>query len=438
MLSLQSAAATSGEWMTSVTVPCKHGRRISTSVASTHPTSHATTSTAQQYDVAVVGAGPYGLSTAAHLRERGLSTVVFGKPMGLWRDHMPVGMRLRSMWWATSLSDPHKQYALGRYFQECGQEPQDPLPAETIVEYGLWFQRHLVPDLDETYVNFITQSSRQFELSLADGRIVHSSMVVLALGLQYYAYRAQEYAHLPRELVSHTSEHRTFERFAGKQVVVIGAGQSATESAALLHESGAYVHLIARRPIVWNREASGGPRSLKERLLSPQGGIGRGWNLWALEHIPYAFHGFSRAKKDQLLGTIAGPAAAAWLRLRLSGKVTIHEHQWAQAAQETDNGIRLILSNLDTLHADHLMLGTGYRVDINRLPMLGPALVANVQTYQQAPVLNSWFESSVPGLYFVGISSVSSYGPLFRFVLGTDAAARRVAGAVARQKARAS
>ena len=48
------------------------------------------------YDVAVIGAGPYGLSVAAHLREQSLKVIVFGRPMSFWDRNMPVGMLLRS------------------------------------------------------------------------------------------------------------------------------------------------------------------------------------------------------------------------------------------------------------------------------------------------------------------------------------------------------
>src|SRR5690349_15469958 len=69
------------------------------------------------YDAVVVGAGPYGLSVAAHLLGRGLKIAVFGKPLQLWRDNMPKGMLLRSYWWATNLSAPLKKYRLAHYFQ---------------------------------------------------------------------------------------------------------------------------------------------------------------------------------------------------------------------------------------------------------------------------------------------------------------------------------
>lgn len=389
------------------------------------------------YDVVVVGAGPYGLVMAAHMLDRGLEVAVFGRPLQLWRERMPRGMLLRSYWWATSFSDPNRQYGLERYFRETGQQAIDPLLADTVIDYGLWFQKHMVPNVDETYVKVIIHREGQYEVTLADGRMVQAAVVVMAPGLQYYTYCPPEYNHLHAELVSHSSDHRTFDRFVGKSVVIVGGGQSALETAALAHESGAHVQVVSRSPLVWIQDGPIFPehRSFIERLRNPKAGIAPGWFNWGLEHFPYTFQRLPRAAKDKILRGCGsyGPMGAAWLKQRVIGKVPLHERQRVQQVKEVDDGVMLTLSNNKTLKADHVILGTGYRVDVKNLPMLDPALLSAVQTHHNAPVLNNRFESSVPGLYFVGFSSVSSCGPLYRFVVGTEAAARRVAGSVVRQ-----
>lgn len=124
---------------------------------------------------------------------------------------------------------------------------------------------------------------------------------------------------------------------------------------------------------------------------------------------------------------------AAWLKPRVVGKVPVYERQYVQQIREVDDGTMLILSNNLALKANHIILGTGYRVNIKNLPMLDPSLLQAVETYHNAPILNNQFESSIPGLYFVGFSSVSSCGPLYRFVVGTEATARRVAHSIVRQ-----
>jgi len=391
------------------------------------------------YDVVVMGAGPYGLAAAAHLLGRGLKVAVFGKPLKLWCENMPQGMLLRSYWWATNISDPLKKYDLEHYFKAEGKRPGDPFQIETFIDYGMWFQKHAVPDVDETYIDVIERKGQEYELRLVDGRVVKSQSVVMAPGLAYYVFRAPEFDHMPVELVSHTSDHFTFEGFSGKRVAVVGGGQSALETAALVHESGAHVDLITRSPIHWLSGDSLKNRSLINQIKYPKAGIAPGWVNWGFEHLPYAFQRLSRDKKDRLLRGRGrfGPAGAGWLKDRILGKVTVHELQHVQEIKEIDGEVELTLSSNETLRVDHVILGTGFVMDIKRLPMLHSSLLDNIETYQGAPILNKGFGTNIPGLYFIGFSSVSSFGPLFRFVVGTDAAARRVAGAVARQVAHA-
>lgn len=389
------------------------------------------------YDVVVMGAGPYGLSTAAHLLGKGLQVAVFGKPMELWRDYMPKGMLLRSYWWATSLSDPQKQFGLARYLQELGQEPLDPVPGDTIAEYGLWFQKHAVPIVDEAYIQMIERRDGQFEVTLEDGRVVACSSVVMAPGLQPYVYRAPEYDHLPQELVTHTAVYRTFDGLAGKRVAIIGGGQSALEGAALAYESGVQVEVIARKSIVWIKEGASlaTKRPLRDRVVAPKAGISPGWFNLIEETFPYGFTLLPRKVKDGFLRGIGahGPMGSAWLRPRLIGKVPLHERTSVLEAREADGGLLLTLSNQQRMKVDHIILATGYRIDIQRLALLGESILPRIQTYDGAPILTNRFESSVPGLFFVGFSSFKSCGPYYRFVVGTDAAASRVAATIARR-----
>lgn len=389
------------------------------------------------YDAVIVGAGPYGLSIAAHLLERGMAIAIFGKPLQLWRDHMPKGMLLRSPWWASSLSDPHKKYRIENYLKEIGQPTINPLPAETFIDYGLQFQQHVVPQVDETYVSSIESTGGSFTLTMADGRIIYSQTVIMAIGLLYYVYRPAQYTHLPHQLITHTCDHSGFEQFAGKDVVIIGSGQSALETAALAQESGVRVHLVTRRPLSWIKDDvdSHQERSLLERVLHPQAGISSDWVSWCLEHFPYTFHKLPKSLKASVVRSLYGPIGSSWLKPRILGKVTIHESQQVENLKETDDGIEVQLSNSKKLKVDHLILGTGYRVDIRKLPMLHSSLLPAIRTYRRAPILNNHFESSVPGLYFVGFSSVMSCGPFYRFVVGTDAATRRIAYAMAQKTA---
>ncbi len=385
------------------------------------------------HDVVVVGAGPYGLSTAAHLLGRGLRVAVFGRTLEMWREHMPRGMLLRSHWWATNLSDPRNEHGFERFFKESKRARDYPLPIETFIDYGLWFQHRAVPHVDETYVSSIERRHEQFLLTLEDGREVESQAVVMAIGLRYYANRPEPYARLPAGLVSHSSDHRDFSRFKGRDVVVIGGGQSAIEFAALLHEAGAAVQVASRRRIVWLPPDRMNVRTPLECILAPRATIAPGWGNWVLDHMPYFFYRFPQARKDSYNAAYHS-GATDWLKNRVIGKVTLCEGQTVTNLNVVDGKVEASVSDGAKLSADHILLATGYTIDINKLTMIHPSLLADIKADRAIPTLSHWFESSVPGLYFVGLTSLRAFGPLYRFVAGCGAAARRVASSVSGER----
>ncbi|GCF08207.1 FAD-dependent oxidoreductase [Dictyobacter arantiisoli] len=389
-----------------------------------------------QYDVVVLGAGPYGLSVSAHLLGHGLKVATFGKPIYFWRNHMPDGMLLRSYWWATNLSDPQNKYTMARYFTEKSIQPSNPLPRETFIDYGLWFQEHAVPDLDETYISNIERTNEQFRVTLADGRVVLSKSVVMAPGLHYYLYSPAEYAHMPKALVSHSSDYASFTAFKQKKVAVIGAGQGALESAALLHEQGADVTVLCRRSIRWLPVENMKIPALIRAARAPQAGMGNGWMNFLLEKYPYVFQHAPRSRRDHVLDTTHGPAGSVWLKTRLIDKVTIKENARIEKIAAVDEQARITLTTGEILSFDHVILGTGYRPDVKELPMLDQDLKDALRTHRGSPVLSNWFETNIPGLYFLGFSSARSFGPFYRFVVGAGAAARRAANAIAKQVVR--
>ncbi len=383
------------------------------------------------YDVVVVGAGPYGLSAAAHLLAQGLKVAVFGKPLHFWKRHMPQGMLLRSYWWASNLSDPEGHYSFSRYFHMLGMDGFNPLPVEMFIEYGMWFQKQVVPDLDETYVSSIERKEEFFVLTLADGRVVLAHSVVMAPGLRYYAYYPHQYRCLPPSLLSHSSMHHGLSSFSDQRVAVIGGGQAALETAALLYESGASVELVSRQAIHWLTPVNTSTPQFLRELRAPKAGMGCGWLNLLLEKYPYLFYRLPRNTRDYVLMTRHGPAGSHWLRTRIMNRIVLHEHAHVESVTPINNRAQLLLSHGKTLEVDHIVLGTGYHTDIRRLPMLHPSLLASIQTYKDSPLLNSHFESNIPGLFFIGYTATRSFGPFYRFVIGDEAAARRVSQAVA-------
>ena len=227
-------------------------------------------------EVAIVGAGPYGLSVAAHLSARGIAIRVFGRPMSAWSDKMPKGMLLKSEGFASSLSDPGSEFTLGHYCREQGLPYQDtmlPVPLDTFVAYGVAFQKRFVPDLENKLVVSVRRAPCGFELQLEDGESVLARRVILAVGIAQFSHIPEVFSGLPAEFVTHSSAHSDLAKFASRRVAVIGAGASAIDLAALLRGAGASVHVVARAATIRFFDPPQ-PRSLRERILSPIYGAG--------------------------------------------------------------------------------------------------------------------------------------------------------------------
>ena len=199
-------------------------------------------------DVAILGAGPYGLAAASHVKRLGLSTAVIGEPMRFWRWQMPAGMLLRSPNVASDIADPDNKLSLAAYEAACGQPVPSRLPIDRFIHYGLWVQQQIAPAVERRSVERIDRHDGKFRLTFADGEVITATQVVVAAGIAPFAARPQEFDHLPPELASHSSDDSDLSAFAGQDVAVVGAGQSALESAALLREAGCHVEVLARGP----------------------------------------------------------------------------------------------------------------------------------------------------------------------------------------------
>jgi Pyridine nucleotide-disulphide oxidoreductase len=379
-------------------------------------------------EVAVVGAGPYGLSVAAHLDHAGLSTRVFGEPMGFWRHNMPNGMMLRSPWRGTHLSSPDDSHSLDVYAVAHEVDDTKLLPLRDFIAYGEWFQRHAVQRLDSRAVTLVEATSDGFSVTLADGEVVTADRVVVATGLRNQEYRPDVFAGLPAALVSHSCAHDDLGIFRGKHVAVIGRGQSACESAALLAEYGAETEIISRGDIYWLAHLTDGnaakPRLwwLREALAAPSA-VGPFPLSWLAE-FPGIVRQLPAKLREEFTRRCLKAGAAGWLKPRFDN-VTRNVGRTIEGARAVDGRIVLDLDN-GARTFDHVLLGTGYRIDIARLGILSRELLDAVACVDGSPVLGSGFVSSVPNLHFVGSYGVRSYGPLLRFIAGAPFAAQAV------------
>lgn len=381
-------------------------------------------------DVAVVGAGPYGLATAAFLRHADVPTTVYGDPMEFWRKRMPNTMLLRSSPRASYIADPERRLTLEHYAAERGVDLPYPLPLERFLDYAAWFRSHVAPDVDPRRVRNVAVENSHFRLQLSDGTEPAHSHVVVAAGLGPFAHWPQPFAGLAANGVSHSSDHADLGPFAGRRVLVVGAGQSALESAALLREVGAEVGVLARRAQVFWLS----PLDFRRRLRWPKPPTDLGGRLTSwLAAAPDVFRRLSPERQLDVAYKCIRPAGAAWLRDRLEG-VPIEVGREVRAVRPVEGEVEVTLDGGEERRLDHVLLGTGYRIDVSRYEFLGPELVDRLALREGYPQLRPGLESTVPGLHFVGAPAAVSFGPIMRFVVGTWYAAPAVARGVLRRR----
>jgi thioredoxin reductase len=391
-------------------------------------------------DTTIIGAGPYGLSIAAHLRGHGLNFRIIGSPMRSWFDNMPKGMLLKSGGFASRLYAPGGIFSLADYCaeQQIPYEHVDfPIPLETFCAYGMAFQQRFVPDLLDDKLVSLESCAQGFEVHLERGGSFKTARVVLAVGLDYFRYVPQPLQHLPPELCSHSAEHHDLERFRGQDVVVVGGGSSATDLAVLLQESGANVRLVARKPLLeFGGRWACPSRTLWRRIRQgPVTGIGPGWKSLAFSQAPTLYRLLPDAVRIRTATQFLGPSGGWFMKERVARVQAVLGHS-LESAEADQEKVRLQLAGPGgakrALSADHVIAATGYKPDVQRLGFLGRELLGGLQLIGTAPRLSPNFESSVPGLYFVGPVAATSFGPLMRFAVGADFTSRRITKHLAR------
>jgi thioredoxin reductase len=384
--------------------------------------------------VTVVGAGPYGLSVAAHLRGLGVDYRIIGSPMESWKSRMPKGMLLKSAGFASNLSDPEQAFPLRQFCLEHGS-PYDnldlPIPLETFCAYGLEFQRRFVPDVEQQELVSLRPISEGFDLRMRSELSFRTRNVVMATGLTHFHHIPEQLSHLPSDKISHAADVHDFERFRGQRVAVLGGGASAIDIAVLLNEALGNVQLISRKPtiIFSGRWGGSGAHPFLRPLALPVSGIGPGWKHRLFADLPWLFRYFPESYRLGIAEKFPSPSAGEPMKDRLTS-VPSHLGRSLHEARVSGHGVQLRLVSVDgstqIVEADHVIVATGYRADVHRLPFLSPAILQQLHLVGKTPWLSVNFESSVPGLYFVGHASITMFGPVMRFVFGANFTSRRI------------
>lgn len=382
----------------------------------------------QTCEVAIIGAGPYGLSSAAYLGAAGVETRIFGDPMSFWQNQMPTGMCLRSNLGASHIADPKGVFTLNKYCEQSGESISKPIPINLFVNYGLWYQRQAVPHVEKRTVAHIDRSGRGFKVRLEDGEEFVSRRVVVATGIGSFATRPEIFQRVPNTFVSHSSEHKDFNKLKGQTIAVIGGGQSALESAALLQEAGIEVEVIARKQkLNW---VGLHPRlhhlGLISSLLYSDRDVGPA-GLSRLVAMPHMFRRFPRSFQNRTAYRAIRPAVAGWLAPRLKN-IPLTLGRQIVSAQPLGKRLQLRLDDDTDRVVDHAILATGYRVNVSRYPFLSSSIASNIRNVDGYPVLMRGLESSVTGLHFAGKPAAWSFGPILGFVSGAEFASKELVG----------
>ena len=397
-------------------------------------------------DAVIIGAGPYGLSLAAHFRHQGIGFRIFGRPMDSWVAHMPKGMLLKSDGFASNIYDPHSEFTLGKFCAERGVEYADsgvPVRLDTFSSYGIEFRHRMVPELEEKFVVSVDRSPDGFVVKLDDGETIKAQRLMLAVGVTHFEYIPESLARLPEQFLSHSAAHSEVEPFRGRSVAVIGGGSSALDLAALLHESGADVQLIARQPTLkFHGKSNAGARTFWQQIRHPKSGLGPGLRSRFYANSPGLFHLLPEKLRLAVVRRALGPAGGAYIKDKVVGKVPSLLGCTVTGADVQNGRVLLRLRTEDgttrEIVTDHVIAATGYRVSMEQLDFLSPDIRSNLKTVEGTPVLSSKFESTVPGIHFVGLAAANSFGPVMRFAFGAGYAAQTVTRALKKSGARSS
>jgi len=335
-----------------------------------------------QIDICVVGAGPYGLSLASYLGRSGKNMRIFGKPFASRRFEMSPDMILKSAGFASSLADPAWELTIDKFFASRNipfADERFPIGVQDFIAYGMHFQERFVPQLEDKKVEKVSRVKGGFMITLADGEQVKARKVVMATGTSGFAHIPDALSGLSKELVMHSSEQSRLKNFRGREVVIIGGGASAVDTAASAHRAGASVKLFAPRHIEFDTFPSDLPSKWLESVLRPRTALGPGWVSAVMAWAPWTFRHLPPNLRVKIVKRKLGPAAGCHVRHSVEGHLPIHPHTRLESATEHGGRLRMVFKNGTAkrieVEADNLIAGTEFRVDLRRSAILDSQII---------------------------------------------------------------
>ena len=384
-------------------------------------------------DIAIFGAGPYGLAAAAHLSHR--HTAVFGKPLETWKTRMPKDMTLRAAWHEMTLTTPSGAGDLEDWLRSTSRERVEPMSVSDFIDYAQWYRERFVPTVVESDVESVESWRDGFVVRSETGDEVTARAIVIAVGITPFPYVPEAFRRLDSSTVTFAVDRTSYADLAQRSLVIVGGGQTALEAAALALRQGAQVELLVRGSVRWfaDREPHRQRSALRQRLYSlayPVVGYGPPpVNRLALH--PDLFAALPHSIRSAITARLLRAGGSAWLRPLLEGRVRITEEVNVVSAEEqADRTMLLRLDDGSDRVADGVVLATGYRFDLDRLRFLSPSVRHGIAVDRGWPRLDRYFGSSDPRISFVGYAAEGRIGPVARFVLGVPFTARRLASAL--------
>lgn len=373
----------------------------------------------------IVGAGPFGLSMAAYAEHLGLDYLMLGVPMGFWKSNMPAGMLLRSTTeWHL---DPVDRHSIQHYLESRGGWPHDdsPLSLGFYLDYARWFQEKKGIEATPGFLTRLdVDETGRFRAQLDDGETITARAVLLATGFRAFAYEPPEARRiLPVGRYEHTCTSVDLEAHRGERVIIVGGRQSAFEWAALLHEAGAAdVHVVHRHPTPRFEESNWTwVRPIVEAMVDDPG--------WYRRLAPQ-----EQDELDRRFWEEGRLKLEPWLEDRIHTEgITLWPDRTLDVCEEDEDGtLRCRLSDGTELEADHIILATGYRTDLHRLDYLASGnLLQRIAMDEGKPILDTSFQTTVPGLYFTSMPATRDFGSFFAFTISARTSAQVIGNALA-------
>jgi len=380
----------------------------------------------KQVDLLIIGAGPYGLAMAAYAQQQKIDYLITGKPMEFWKSNMPGGLLLRSPWdWQI---DPFGLHTIENYAKRKGlnKDQVEPISREFFLGYAEWFQKGKCIEVLPSFVERMDRSNNRFEALLDSKDTVVSKLVLVAPGFRYFKHMPEEFDEIfPSEQLSHSSDLVSFQSFKGRRVLIIGGRQSALEWAALINEQGAAaVHVSHRHetPKFEQSDWSWVKKLVETTVASP--GWYRRLSVQEKEDINCRFWAEGRLKLEPWLGPrINNDTVKLWPGSRVIA-----------CSKLGNDELEVKLDVGKVLNVDHVILATGYKVDLSQIPYLCKGnILKEISTKNGYPVLDESFQSNIPGLFFTSLPATQDFGPFFGFVIGSPAAAIIIGSSVENQ-----